>query len=552
MEIIQPHSLKIVLTLTIGLGLATFLGYITERIKLSPILGYLIAGFLIGPNSPGFVADREISEQLAEIGVILMMFGVGLHFKLIDLLNVKKIAIPGAIGQTLCATVAGALLVYWLGWSLKEGIIIGLAIGVASTVVLVRVLSSNNLLNTPEGHVAIGWLIVEDILTVCVLVLLPTIAAYLGEKEFSLFEILSSVGLIFLKFLLLLVILLTIGIKIVTYTLLKIARTRSHELFTVAVLSLTFIIAIISSTLFGASIALGAFIAGMIIGQTDVRHQAAANALPLKDAFLVIFFLSVGMLFNPTAIINNFWMFLAILLVILIIKPIVAFIIICVLKHPLKTALTVSIALAQIGEFSFILTEEAMRYNLLNYNGYDLIIACALISISINPLLFKALGYLSKTFNMPTAHVKLNKERLLKLPKAIVVGYGPIGQNAASTLAKLGYLPVIIERNIDSIPKFNHNWQGVFGDATQPTILRMADIQDAKILVITIPDIETTTSIIAIAHQISSKLPIIARARYLADTTFLENIGVSYICCEKETANSFKEAIYRFAAKNLG
>lgn len=391
---LNENSFKIVLILTVGLSIACVLGYLTQRCKLSPILGYLLAGFVIGPFSPGFVADLHVSEQLAEIGVILMMFGVGLHFRWRDLINVRQIAIPGAIVQTVVSTVASAVLIHAIGLTWQAGLIIGLAIGVASTVVLVRVLSDQNLLETPEGLIAIGWLIVEDFFTVLALVLLPTLVIFLKGGEISAQGVSLAVGGVILKLILLAVIAFTVGRKMVTKILSLITETRSSELFTLAVLALTFVIAVGSSYLFGTSIALGAFIAGMMIGQTDVRHQASAHASSIKDAFVVIFFLSVGMLFNPMAIVEHFALFLSVLAVILLVKPIAALAIVKLLGKSNRTAVIIALALAQIGEFSFILAEEANKLGVLPDEGYDIIVACALLSISLNPLLFKLLHFM--------------------------------------------------------------------------------------------------------------------------------------------------------------
>lgn len=392
-------NLKIALILTVGFAFAAILGYISHKIKLSPIFGYLIAGYLIGPYSPGFVADRETAEQLSEIGVLLMMFSAGMHFKWQDLVRVRRIAIPGAFGQTLVATVIGACLIYSIGWPLESGIIFGLAIGVASTMVLIRVLSDNNLLKTREGHVAVGWLIVEDLITVIILILIPALAVYSFDKELFLQEIAFSIIQVLMKFVLLAALMFTLGYKLVTYILTKIKLIHYPELFTLTTLAITFAIAIGSNLVFGTSIALGAFLAGMVIGQTRVHNHVSSKITPLKDAFVVIFFLSVGMLFNPAAIVHHFSTFLATLAIILIAKPIAAFLITIALRHPLKTALTVAVGLAQIGEFSFILSEEAMRYRLLPTAAYDIIVACALVSISINPLLFSLISRFPKKQN---------------------------------------------------------------------------------------------------------------------------------------------------------
>lgn len=385
----EVFNLKIVLILTVGFAFASVLGYLSFKAKLSPILGYLIAGYLIGPYSPGFVADLHVAEQLAEIGVILMMFSVGLHFKLQDLINVKNIAITGAIGQTLLSSVAGCLLVVSMGWPWQSGIVMGLSIGVASTVVLVRVLSDFRILHTPDGHIAVGWLLVEDIITVFALLFIPALAAGMNGTPLALPELFQQIAWMFLKFAGLILFMFTIGKKIIAYILAKVMETESHELFTLAILAMTFIIAVGSSILLGTSIALGAFIAGILMGQTTARRQVSTNAMPLKDAFVVIFFLSVGMLFNPSVIIQQGFLFLGVLAIILVVKPLAAFLITLIMRYPLKTAVTVSLALAQIGEFSFILSEEAMKYNIFPDIGYDVIVACSLVSLSINPLLFK-------------------------------------------------------------------------------------------------------------------------------------------------------------------
>ena len=389
---VESLNLNIALILTVGFAFAAILGYVSHRIKLSPIFGYLIAGYLIGPYSPGFVADQKTAEQLAEIGVLLMMFSAGMHFKWQDLFKVRRIAIPGAIGQTLIATLIAAAVATSMGWSLPSGIIFGLAIGVASTMVLLRILSDNHLLTAPQGHVAVGWLIVEDLITVFVLLLVPAIALYTpSEKGLLLQEIIYSGLQLLLKFILLAVLMFTLGFKLVRYLLTKISLTHYPELFTLTTLAITFAVALGSNKLFGTSIALGAFLAGMVMAQTRVHHRVSLKITPLKDTFAVLFFLTVGMLFNPAAIVHHFYLFLCILGIILIVKPLTAFLLTLGLKYPVNTALTVAVGLAQIGEFSFILSEEAMRYHLLPAAGYDILVACALVSISINPLLFRLL-----------------------------------------------------------------------------------------------------------------------------------------------------------------
>lgn len=389
--VLDSFNLKIVLLLAIGFTLASIFGYLAWRLKVSPLLGYLLAGYLIGPYSPGFVADAQISEQLAEIGIILMMFGVGLDFRLQDLIKVKNIAIPGAIGQTLISALLGTLFVYLFGWSLKAGITLGLAIGVASTVVLVRMLEENHLLRKQEGHIAVGWLIVEDIIAVVILLLLPTLSKIANGEAFSLWGLFISITILLVKFIILAFILVKFSQKSVSYLLSKVTQTHSHELFTLSILALVFLIAVGTTFFFGISIALGAFLAGMVTRQTRGYQKALLHSLPMKDAFIAIFFLSVGMIFDPVVIVKNFPIFLGILLIVLVAKPLTAFLISVGLKYPFRTALTIAAALAQIGEFSFILSEESIKYGFLTDEGYDIIVACALISIALNPLIFKFL-----------------------------------------------------------------------------------------------------------------------------------------------------------------
>jgi CPA2 family monovalent cation:H+ antiporter-2 len=545
----ESYRLKIVLLLTIGFALASFLGWLTQKFRLSPLLGYLLGGYLIGPYSPGFEADLEVSEQLAEIGVILMMFGVGLHFRWEELSSVRHIAIPGAVLQTAATAIISALLMYFLDWTVQAGLIIGLAIGVASTVVLVRVLSDNNLLNTPQGHVAVGWLIVEDILTVAALILLPIWVEGVHGENASSWQMAESVVWLVVKFCILTVVLFSVGLKIVTYILNSVARTRSHELFTITVLALTFAVATGSSIIFGTSIALGAFIAGMVIGRTDLRHQALANSLALKDVFVVIFFLSIGMLFDPKIMVNQFWAFLGILSIIIFIKPLVAYLIVITMHYPVKTALTVAIALGQIGEFSFILAEESSRLKVLPDDGYDIIVACALVSIALNPIIF---SYIESFCGLIERKTHARSQNLLSgffwenPPKAIVVGYGPIGQSAVKTLSRLGYDPVIIDRNVDTVAKLNsEHIHAIFGDASHEEILQVSHIESAGLLVITVPEISVVMSIIHAVRRLNPTIQILARSKYKADEIALKEEGISFVSTEDEAIKAFNHAVFK-------
>ncbi len=374
--------------LTVGFATAALLGYFALQLKLSPILGYLIAGYLIGPYSPGYVADIKLSEQLAEIGVILMMFSVGMHFSWQDLLQVKKVAIPGALLQTIFATLLGTILFKCAGYSMEAGVIFGLCIGVASTVVLIRGLTENHLLNTPQGHLCVGWLILEDKITILVLLLLPTFALQSIGEEVFLPVVLGSFTIIFIKFFALVFLLFTVGKWVANHALNRVLKTGSSELFTITVLALAFLFAEIANLVFGMSIVIGAFLAGVAIGKTPIRHEATHNIKPIKEAFIVLFFVAMGMLFDPRAIYDHFYLFMLTLAIILVAKPLAAYVIARGFNRTQVEALTVAVALAQIGEFSFILAEEANRYKIFPDFGYDLLVACAFVSISLNPFLF--------------------------------------------------------------------------------------------------------------------------------------------------------------------
>lgn len=387
----EALNLKIVLIFTLGFGIATLFGYLSQLLKLSPILGYLIAGYIIGPFSPGFVADIKLAEELASIGVVLMMFGAGLHFRWKDLVRTAKISIPGALVQTAATTCVAAYVFHLYGAPLESGIIFGLAIGVASTVVLIRVLSDNHLMNTTQGHIAVGWLIVEDLITVLVLILVPSLAPSQFKNEIPYTALTFTFGWTLIKTLIFAYFMFTVGRKVILFCLTKLDDLKNDELFTIAVVSITFLIAAGSTYLLGTSMVLGAFIAGMIMGETDIHHHVSRNVNSLKDLFVVMFFLSIGMLFDPSAIVDHPLLFLSTLAIILIIKPLAAFLIAFLFKYKTKVSLTIAIGLAQIGEFSFILAEQANAVDLLPNFAYDMIVACAIVSISLNPLLFKIL-----------------------------------------------------------------------------------------------------------------------------------------------------------------
>ncbi|HRJ72973.1 MAG TPA: cation:proton antiporter, partial [Terrimicrobiaceae bacterium] len=377
----MPHNIDLILTLTGGLTAALAFGYLTQKLRLSPIVGYLLAGILVGPFTPGYVADTGLAAQCAEIGVILLMFGVGLHFHMKDLLAVRKIAIPGAVVQIGVATILGGVVTQFFGWTWTAGLVFGMAVSVASTVVLTRVLADNRALHTPSGHIAIGWLIVEDLFTILVLVLLPAVfggaadAAHAGGQGLW-----ATLGMALLKLGALIAFALLAGQKLIPLVLGYIARTGSRDLFTLAVLVLALGIAVGSAKFFGASMALGAFIAGMIVGQSDFSARAASDALPMRDAFAVLFFVSVGMLFDPAAVPHGWPLMLATLGIVLIGKPLAALIVVLVLKRPLRSALSIAVALAQIGEFSFILAAVAISLKIMPPEATNALVVCSIVS----------------------------------------------------------------------------------------------------------------------------------------------------------------------------
>ena len=556
----MQDGLGFLVNLSVTLVLALVLGLITQRLRLSPIIGYLLAGIALGPYTPGFVADPQMAHDFAEVGVILLMFGVGLHFNFNDLLGVRRIAIPGCVGQILVASALGTMFAISFGIGAGAGIVLGIAISVASTVVLIRNLADNDLLQTNQGHIAIGWLILEDIFTVFVLVALPGIASISGQSKGGGEGLLITLGWAIAKFAGLSLLVVVVGRKVIPRLLSLVARTRSQELFTLTILSLALAIATGSAALFGVSMALGAFLAGIVVGQTEVSHQAAADALPMRDAFAVLFFVSIGMLFDPQAIIKEPRLLVALLGIILLAKPLTAFLIIWFLRYSVRTAITVALALAQIGEFSFLLANEAKGLGLLSADGQSLLIACALISIAANPLLFRAItpleqwlrskeriwSILSVWSNYEGAI--LNKEERLRLSgpgqkvrtktRSVIVGYGPVGQTACRILRDFDIPVVIIDLNVDTVRNLIESGQAaIYGDASRRDILKAAGVEEADYLLVTIPDVLTRSAVIATAREMNPNLHVFTRARYLQERVWLEEMGATDICTEEaETA----------------
>jgi CPA2 family monovalent cation:H+ antiporter-2 len=553
------HDYKLLEIMAVGFGLALTFGFITQKIGLSSIVGYLLAGFLIGPSSPGFTADPSLAFQLSEAGVILLMFGVGLHFKLDDLMAVKGVAIPGAIIQSSVATVFTTFLALELGLSLKSALILGFGLAVASTVVLLRVLEDNDTVNTIHGHVAVGWLVVEDILTVLILVVLPSLSAILSNPNATAgsLDILKAVSIALLRIALLWIIVMKGGGKIVPWILSKIVKTRSQELFTLAVLVIAFATAVLAAFVFQASFALGAFLGGMVVGKSKLSHQAGADILPLRDAFAVLFFLSVGMLFDFKFLIEYPILICVCLVIVLFIKPLTALITVSILGYSQKTALTVAAGLAQVGEFSFILAQEARRLNLAGNEVYNAIVVCSIISITLNPSVFAKIPAIENflrtkktlwnilNFNVERKGAKNNKsnqfvqtilsaEDFPAQKTAIVIGYGPTGKQVVKALKEQNVKPVIIDKNIDTINSLNaQGLAAVYGDSSQKEILFASGIKNANYLIITIPSLTLTLGTATLASSLNTKIRILARSRFLDHKENLKQAGVSQIAFEE-------------------
>jgi K+:H+ antiporter len=548
------HEISLITTIALALGAALLCGLGAKRLGLSPIVGYLVAGVLIGPYTPGVSGDTKIAAQLAEIGVILLMFGVGLHFSLKELLAVRSIAIPGALGQSTAATLACTALAMAFGWTWQTGLILGIAVSVASTVVLLRALMDHGGLDTPEGHAAVGWLIFEDIITVLVLVLLPPLAATGGGTN-----IWQTVGMAVLKLLFLTVIVLLAGSRFVPWLLLRIARLRSRELFTLSVVVMAICVATISYVAFGASMALGAFLGGMVVGQSRVSEQAGADILPMRNIFAVLFFVSVGMLFDYRTVLESPALILGVLAIILLIKPLAALIIVIFTGHSLKTALTVAGGLAQIGEFSFIVGDMAKSLGLMPATGNNVLVAGAIVSISLNPVIFRrtlALEPVLEKWRWLTNHRAGHLEKLgaraneitanrTEDPGAIVVGYGPVGRTVTRLLGEFEIKPMIVDTNIDAVLELQQRGeQAIFGDATKHEILRNAGLASAAYLIVTIPNAEVSLRIIQAAREVAPVVRILTRANYINQAEEFIDAGAAIVRYdEAESAAALAEAL---------
>lgn len=560
----MPHSTPLITTIVGGLALAYILGMIAQRLKISPLVGYLAAGVLAGPFTPGFVADTSLAPELAEIGVILLMFGVGLHFSLKDLMAVKAIAIPGAIAQIAVATLLGLGLSAFFGWGLFSGIVFGLCLSTASTVVLLRALEERGLIDSQRGQIAIGWLIIEDLAMVLALVLLPAAANMLeSSDQTSISQLMINLGITIGKVVAFILIMMVVGRKLIPWILAKTAATGSRELFTLCVLALALGIAYAAVSLFDASFALGAFFAGMVLNESDLSHRAAQDTLPLRDAFAVLFFVSVGMLFDPMVLIEHPLGILATLAIIIIGKSAAALLIVRMFGHTRRTALTISASLAQIGEFAFILAGLGVTLNVLEPDARNLVLAGALVSIMLNPILFSLLDrYLAKTETKEEVvkqEQEEKKEEEMPIPvdicgHAIIVGYGRAGSMLSEKLLAQSIPLVIIENSRKKFAELKEKGLNtVLGNASTKDSLALARVDCAKSLLLTIPNGYEAADIAETARGMNPDLniivrahfdDIIVRANYDEESSFIREKGADHIVIdEDQTAAAMAEML---------
>jgi CPA2 family monovalent cation:H+ antiporter-2 len=535
----MPHHTPLIGTIVAGLVVAFILGAIAHRLKLSPLVGYLLAGIMVGPFTPGFVANASLANELAEIGVILLMFGVGLHFSLRDLLSVRKIAVPGAIGQIAVATLLGMALAWSQGWSIMGGLVFGLALSVASTVVLLRALQGADLVETQRGRIAVGWLIVEDLVMVLALVLLPALAGVMNSAETGggMEALLVPLFGTLLKVAGFVALMLIVGRRVIPWALHWVVHTGSRELFRLAVLAIALGVAFGAAVAFDVSFALGAFFAGMILGETPLSRRATEETLPLRDAFAVLFFVSVGMLFNPAVLVQQPLLLLATVAIIIIGKTIAAFAIVRAFGHPTDTALTISASLAQIGEFSFILASLGTGLGVLPAEGRDLILAGAIVSILLNPIIFSLV-----VRDRKEEEREENEEPTPEKPRmghVILVGYGRVGKLIASRLAERNVHFVVMEGDADRAEEAEEAGLSVVrGSALEDRHLKAAGITVARRLLIAVPEGFEGGAIHEHARHLNPDLQVIARAHSDAEVAHLEGLGVPHIVMgERELAS---------------
>lgn len=563
----MEHNISLITTIASAFGLALIFGFIAERIKLPALVGYLMAGICIGPATPGFVADVGIASQLSEIGVMLLMFGVGLHFSFNDLLSVKRIAVPGAVVQMTIATLLGAILANAWGWTFGEGLIFGLALSCASTVVLLKALESRNLLDSMNGKIAVGWLVVEDLATVMVLVLMPPLAGILGgatgtESSTPLWQ---TIGLTIIQVAVFIVLMLVAGKRFLPWALWHVAKTGSRELFTLAVIAAAISIAYGASALFNVSFALGAFFAGMVMRESEFSHRAAEESLPLRDAFAVLFFVSVGMLFEPRILLDEPLRLLAVVAIIIVGKSIAAMALVLAFRYPLNTALTIAASLAQIGEFSFILAGLGMSLGILPAEGMSLILAGAFISIALNPLVFSTINPIRKwvlNFSELARHLEARTDPFAELPmsterkflegQVVLVGYGRVGKRIGAALTERGIPFVVAEQNREIVESLRKaGIPAVSGNAIEPSVLIQAHITNAALLVIASPDAIDVRKMVEIATTLQPAIEVVVRTHSEEESKLLQKEGIGTVFFgEEELAKGMtKHVLERFSPK---
>ena len=552
------HTTPLITTIVGGLVLAFLLGMLANRLRISPLVGYLLAGVLAGPFTPGFVADTNLAPELAELGVILLMFGVGLHFSLKDLMSVKSIAIPGAIAQIAVATLLGMGLSWTMGRSWMTGLVFGLCLSTASTVVLLRALEERQLIDSQRGQIAIGWLIVEDLVMVLTLVLLPAIAGMLEQGNASptllLWDLLLTIG----KVVAFMVLMMVVGRRVVPWILAKSAATGSRELFTLAVLALALGIAFGAVEFFDVSFALGAFFAGMVLNESELSHRAAHDTLPLRDAFAVLFFVSVGMLFDPMILIEQPLAVLGALAIIVLGKSIAAWLLVTLLGHSRRTAMTISVSLAQIGEFAFILAGLGISLGMLSEEGRNLVLAAAILSIMLNPILFSMLErYLDKTETIEEQTLEEAIEEEKQIPvdicnHAVLVGYGRVGSLLGQKLMEADVPLVVVENSRPRVEALREQGiKAVLGNAARVDTMELARLDCARWLLLTIPNGYEAGEVVTAAREKRPDIEIIARAHYDDEVTYIMERGANRVVMgEREIANSMLHVLEEEIAQN--
>ena len=533
----MDHSIPLITTIAAGLGLSLIFGFLAARLNLPALVGYLLAGIVIGPFTPGFVADTNLASQLAEIGVMLLMFGVGLHFSLADLLAVRKIAIPGAIVQIAAATAMGMGVSLLWGWSLAASLVFGISLSVASTVVLLRALESLGLLESFNGRIAVGWLVVEDLAMVLVLVLMPPLAAVLtGSGPSDPAQLWRSIGMTLFQVSLFVGLMLVVGRRVFPWLLWQVQKVGSRELFTLCVVAAAVGIAYGATKIFGVSFALGAFFAGMVLRESQFSHRAAEETLPLRDAFAVLFFVSVGMLFDPRILLDEPLHVLAVVGIIIVGKSVAAAVLVLLLRYPLHTALTVSASLAQIGEFSFILVALGASLGVAPPETQSLVVAGALISIALNPLVFKGIQPLQEWLlkrsqfardlaarDDPLAELPMSTDPKYLSRQVVLVGWGRVGRELARGLQQDGVPFVVAEQNRELVERLRaEGIVAVFGDASQPEVLIQAHVARARMLVIATPDTMGVRQMADTAKLLNPSIEIVVRSHNEEEARRLE------------------------------